>query len=328
MRAIVITEPGGPDVLSIAEVPDAVPGSGEVVIAVAAAGVNRADLWQRQGNYPPPKGAPDWPGLEVSGRIRAVGPDVSGWVVGDEVAALLGGGGYAELVAAPAGQLMPCPAGVDLVQAAAFPEVACTVWSNLIDVAGLTSGQTLLVHGGGSGIGTFAIQLAKTMGVTVLVTCGSQEKIDACLALGADQAINYREQDFVAEVAAATNGRGADVILDVVGAKYLNRNVAALAIGGRLVIIGLQGGATGELDLRGFIGKRASIHGTTLARSLGGRESGHRGGGSRERLATVASGQIRPVIDRVVPFDQPGRAHEVVESGENFGKVLIEVGNA
>jgi len=297
------------------------------VIAIAAAGVNRADLLQRQGNYPPPTGIPAWPGLEVAGRIRSLGADVSGWAVGDEVAALIGGGGYAELVAAPVGQLMPCPAGVELAQAAALPEVTCTVWSNLIDVAQLSSGMTLLVHGGGSGIGTFAIQLATAMGVTVFVTCGSQDKIDACLALGADVAINYREQDFVAEVAATTDGRGVDVILDVVGAKYLERNVDALAIGGRLVIIGLQGGAKAELDLRSFITKRASIHGTTLRARSPEEKAAIVSAVVENVWPLISSGQIRPVVDRVVPFAEAARAHEVMESGANFGKVLIEVGN-
>src|SRR4051794_41719697 len=229
MRAIVVDVPGGPEALVEADVPDPVAGPGEVVLEVVAAGVNRADLLQRQGHYPPPAGAPEWPGLECSGRVIAVGEGVTDWSVGDQACALLSGGGYAEQVAVPAGQLLPVPAGVGLVEAAALPEVACTVWANVFMAAGLRPGEVLLVHGGSSGIGTMAIQLGRELGARVAVTAGSAEKLAACRALGAQIAVNYKEQDFVAEVLEQTGGAGADVVLDVIGAKYLARNLAVLA---------------------------------------------------------------------------------------------------
>ena len=235
MRAVIASEPGGPEVLTVSDLPDPEPGPGEVVIDVAATAVNRADTLQRQGKYPPPPGASDVLGLECSGTITAVGAEVTGWQVGDEVCALLAGGGYAERVLVPAGQVMPLPKGVDLVTAGALPEVACTVWSNVFMIAGLQPGETLLVHGGAGGIGNMAIQLAKALGATVITTAGSEEKLELCRKLGADVAVSYRDQDFVEEVKAATDGRGADVILDNMGAKYLDRNVSALATEGRLV---------------------------------------------------------------------------------------------
>ena len=326
MRATVIVEPGGPDVLTWTEVADPPPpGPGEVTLAVAATAVNRADLLQRQGFYPPPAGAPPYPGLECSGTVAAIGPDVVGWAVGDAVCALLAGGGYAERVNAPAGQLLPVPTGVDLVSAAALPEVVCTVWSNVFMLAGLRAGERLLVHGGGSGIGTMAIQLGRAAGAFVLVTAGSAAKLDRCAELGADAGINYREGDFVEAVRAATDGHGADVILDLMGASYLARNVDALAVNGRLVVIGLQGGAKAELDLGKLLGKRAAILATTL-RARPGAEKDAIVAAVREHVwPLIEAGTVRPVVDRVLPIGQAADAHRVIEWGGAIGKVLLAI---
>ncbi|MYX96735.1 zinc-binding dehydrogenase [Streptomyces sp. SID486] len=323
MHAITIPEPGGPEKLVWDEVPDPVPGEGEVLVEVVASAVNRADILQRQGFYDPPPGASAYPGLECSGRIAALGPGVSGWAVGDEVCALLGGGGYAEKVAVPAGQLLPVPEGIDLVRAAALPEVVCTVWSNVFMVAQLRPGERLLVHGGSSGIGTMAIQLAKSVGAEVAVTAGTKEKLDFCAELGADVLINYREQDFVAEIERATGGSGADVILDNMGAKYLDRNVQALAANGRLAIIGMQGGAKGELNIGALLGKRAAISATSLrARPLG--EKAAIVAAVREHVwPLLATGQVRPVVDRELPMPEAAEAHRLVEASGHIGKVLL-----
>src|SRR3954454_4264140 len=264
MRAIVVAVPGGPEARVEADVPDPVAGPGEVVLEVVAAGVNRADLLQRRGHYPPPEGAPDWPGLECSGRVIAVGEGVAGWSVGDEVCALLSGGGYAEQVAVPAGQLLPVPHGVGLVEAAALPEVTCTVWSNVFMLAGLRPGETLLVHGGSSGIGTMAIQLGRAMGARVAVRAGSADKLERCRELGAEVLVNYRDADFVEAVRAATDGHGADVVLDNMGAKYLARNLDVLATSGRLSVIGMQGGTRAELDIGLLMRKRGAVFSTSL----------------------------------------------------------------
>jgi putative PIG3 family NAD(P)H quinone oxidoreductase len=323
MHAITISEPGGPEALVWDEVPDPVAGEGEVLVEVVASAVNRADIMQRQGFYNPPPGASPYPGLECSGRITEIGPGVSGWSVGDEVCALLAGGGYAEKVAVPAGQLLPVPTGVDLKQAAALPEVVCTVWSNVFMVAHLRPAETLLVHGGSSGIGTMAIQLAKAVGAKVAVTAGTKEKLDYCAELGADILINYREQDFVAEIAQATGGAGADVILDNMGAKYLDRNVQALAVNGRLAIIGLQGGIKAELNIAALLGKRAAISATSLrARPLG--EKAAIVAAVREHVwPLIEAGQIRPVVDRELPMSEAGAAHQVLEDSGHIGKVLL-----
>ncbi|MER6220303.1 NAD(P)H-quinone oxidoreductase [Streptomyces sp. 900105755] len=323
MYAITIPEPGGPDALVWNEVPDPVPGEGEVLVEVVASAVNRADIMQRQGYYDPPPGASPYPGLECSGRIAALGPGVSGWSVGDEVCALLAGGGYAEKVAVPAGQLMPVPEGLDLKQAAALPEVACTVWSNVFMIAHLRPGETLLVHGGSSGIGTMAIQLGKAVGARVAVTAGTKEKLDFCAELGADILVNYREQDFVAEVKQATDGAGADVILDNMGAKYLDRNVQALAVNGRLAIIGMQGGVKGELNIGALLGKRAAISATSLrARPLA--EKAAIAAAVREHVwPLITQGHVRPVVDRELPMAEAAQAHRVVEASEHIGKVLL-----
>jgi putative PIG3 family NAD(P)H quinone oxidoreductase len=290
-----------------------------------ASGVNRADLLQRQGHYDPPPGAAPYLGLECSGRVAVLGAGVTGWQVGDEVCALLAGGGYAEQVAVPAGQLLPVPSGVDLVTAAALPEVTCTVWSNVFMLAGLQPGETLLVHGGGSGIGTMAIQLARRVGARVAVTAGSAEKLDRCAQLGAEILVDYKEQDFVDEVRAATGGHGADVVLDLIGAKYLARNVDVLAPNGRLVVIGLQGGTRAELDLGQLLRKRAAVLATAL-RSRPAEEKAAIVASVRENVwPLVESGAVRPVVDRVLPMPKAAEAHRLLESGKTFGKVLLEV---
>ena len=325
MRAVTLPEFGDESVLTLAEVPDPQPGSGEVVIDVAAAGVNRADLLQRQGHYPPPKGESDIPGLEVSGTISAVGDDVDGWSVGAEVCAVLAGGGYAEKVAVPAGQLLPVPSGVSLIDAAGLPEVACTVWSNIVMTAHLQEGEVFLQHGGSSGIGTMSIQVARALGARVAVTAGSAEKLERCRELGAEILIDYKQQDFVEQVKDAADGRGADVILDVIGAKYLARNVSALALDGRLVIIGMQGGAKAELNIGALLAKRGSI----VATSLRGRDKA-----DKERIVAevrkhlwplIESGQIKPVIDRTMPLDQVADAHRLLDDSTHIGKVLLAV---
>ncbi|MER7747827.1 NAD(P)H-quinone oxidoreductase [Streptomyces bacillaris] len=328
MHAITIPEPGGPEALVWAEVPDPVPGDGEVLVEVVASAVNRADVLQRQGFYDPPPGASPYPGLECAGRIVALGPGVTGWAVGDEVCALLSGGGYAEKVAVPVGQLLPVPDGVELTVAAALPEVTATVWSNVFLISHLRPGETVLIHGGSSGIGTMAIQLAKAVGARVAVTAGSPEKLARCAELGADILINYREQDFVEEVRENTAGAGADVILDIVGAKYLERNVRALAVNGRLAIIGLQGGVKGELNLGALLAKRAAV----TATSLRGRPLAEKAAivaAVREHVwPLIADGVVRPVVDRTVPMADAAEAHRVLESSTHVGKVLLITPNA
>lgn len=323
MHAITIREPGGPEVLTWTEVPDPEPAPGEVLVDVVATAVNRADLLQRAGHYPPPPGASAYPGLECAGRVAAVGPGVTGWAVGTEVCALLTGGGYAERVAVPAGQLLPVPAGLSLPEAAALPEVACTVWSNVGQLAHLREGEAFLVHGGASGIGTHAIQVAKRLGARVLCTAGTAAKRDRCVELGADAAIDYREEDFVARAREETGGRGVDVILDNMGAAYLARNLDALAPNGRLAVIGMQGGTRTELDLGRLLRKRATILATTL-RARPTAEKAAIVAAVRERVwPWVADGSVRPVIDRVLPLAQAAEAHRVVDAGEHVGKVVL-----
>ncbi|MDJ1131597.1 NAD(P)H-quinone oxidoreductase [Streptomyces iconiensis] len=323
MHAITIPEPGGPEALVWAEVPDPVPGDGEVLVDVAASAVNRADLLQRQGFYDPPPGSSPYPGLECSGRISAVGPGVTGWAIGDEVCALLAGGGYAEKVAVPTGQLLPVPDGVDVTTAAGLPEVTCTIWSNVFMVAHLRPGETLLVHGGSSGIGTMAIQLGKAVGARVAVTAGSAEKLERCARLGADILINYREQDFVEELRSATAGEGADVILDIMGAKYLEPNVKALAVNGRLAIIGMQGGAKGELNLGTLLAKRGAV----TATSLRGRPPSEKAAivaAVREHVwPLLADGRLHAVVDSTVPMRDAAEAHRALEESGHVGKILL-----
>ena len=325
MHAVVITEPGGPDVLRWQEVPDAVAGPGEVLVRVTASAVNRADLLQRQGFYPPPRGASAYPGLECSGVVDALGDGVEGWSVGDEVTALLAGGGYAELVAVPVGQLMPVPRGVPLLDSAGLAEVACTVWSNVVMDAGLAAGDVLLVHGGAGGIGTFAIQAAVALGARVAVTAGSAEKLERCRELGADILVNYREQDFVEAVKAATDGRGADVVLDVMGAAYLQRNVDVLATGGRIQVIGMQGGVKGEINLGALMGRRGQLRATTLRARPTSEKADICARVAAEAWPLVESGAITTVTDRVIPMRDAAEAHRVVEASEHVGKVLLAV---
>jgi putative PIG3 family NAD(P)H quinone oxidoreductase len=326
MHAVVITEPGEPEVLRWLEVPDPVPGPGEVVIDIAASGVNRADLMQRQGLYPPPAGAPPYPGLECAGRIRSVGDGVTDWRPGDEVCALLAGGGYAEQVVVPAGQVLPLPPKVSVTTAASFPETACTVYSNVFQLAALQAGETLLVHGGSSGIGTMAIQLGKAFGARVACTAGSAQKLARCRELGADIAINYREEDFVAALHDATGGAGADVILDLMGASYLARNLAALATDGRLAIIGRQGGSRAEIDLGVLQGKRASVHATTLRARPAGQKAAVVAAVRDHVWPLIGTGQVKAVIDRELPMSQAPAAHRAMAASEHIGKIVLVPG--
>ena len=321
MRIVAVTTPGGPENLTITDAPAPVAGNGDVVISVRAAGVNRADLLQRQGHYPPPPGVSDVIGLEVSGTVQSVGDDVTGWNVGDPCMALLAGGGYAELVSVPSGQVVAPPIGVDLVSAAGLMEVAATVVSNF-DLVRLSDGETVLIHGGAGGIGTFAIQYAREVGARVLTTAGSAEKLELCRQLGADVAIDYHD-DWADAVRTATQGKGVDVILDVVGAKYLQANVAALGADGRLVVIGMQGGRKGTLDLGQLLVKR----GTVTATSLRGRSPQQKAAicaAVAERVwPLVEAGQIRLAPETRFPLEQVAEAHRHLESGEHTGKVIL-----
>jgi len=323
MRAVIAPVPGGPEALVVTDLPDPQPGPDEVVIDMTATAVNRADTMQRQGVYPPPPGASDVLGLECSGVVSAVGEGVESWSVGDEVCALLAGGGYGEKVLVPAGQVMPVPEGVDLVTAGALPEVAATVWSNLFMIAGLQQGETLLVHGGGGGIGTFAIQLAHALGARVITTAGSQEKLDACRALGADVTINYKEQDFVEEVAKATDGVGVDVILDNMGAKYLPRNVEALAIEGRLVVIGLMGGTKGELDLGQLMRKRAAVISTSLRARPVEEKAAICASVVEHVWPLVADGSVKTLVHTTLPLEEAREGHRIMESSDHIGKIVL-----
>ena len=306
MHAITTPSYGGPEVLTWAEVADPIAGAGEVLVEVAASAVNRADLLQRQGFYPPPPGASEVIGMECSGTVAGVGAGVSGWPAGMEVCALLAGGGYAERVVVPAGQVLPVPRGVDLITAAALPEVTCTVWANVFM------------------LGTMAIQLAHRHGATVLCTAGSAAKLSRCRELGADVAINYRDEDFVVRAREATGGRGVDVILDNMGGAYLPRNVDTLAVGGRLMTIGLQGGRTGELDLGVLLAKRAAVHATSL-RARPVEEKAAIVAAVREHVwPAIESGEVRVIVDRVVPLPDAAEAHRVMEASEHVGKVVLE----
>lgn len=325
MRAIVAES--GTD-LAWREVPDVTAADGEVVIDVVTAGVNRADLLQAAGHYPPPPGASTTIGLEVSGRISEVGAGVTAWTVGQPVCALLAGGGYAERVAVPAGQVMPIPDGVGLHEAAALPEVACTVWSNLGMTAHLAAGQTVLFHGGASGIGTHGIQVARALGCRVAVTAGSAKKLEVCRALGADITVNYRDEDFVERVKAETDGVGANVILDLLGASYLDRNIDALAPDGRIIVIGFQGGLKAELNFGKLMAKRGGVISTALrSRPVDGPS------GKSAVVASVvenvwpmvADGRVRPIIGAELPVEQASDAHRLLESGDAHGKVLLRV---
>jgi putative PIG3 family NAD(P)H quinone oxidoreductase len=325
MRAITVREPGAPEVLEWTEVPDPVAGPGEVLVDVVASAVNRADLLQRQGMYPPPPGASEIIGMECSGRVAALGAGVTAWSVGDEVCALLAGGGYAEKVAVPATQLLPVPSGVDLVSAAGLPEVACTVWSNVVQHARLTAGETFLVQGGTSGIGTHAIQVAKALGARVAATAGNPERLQHCRDLGADIAIDYHD-DIPAELRKATDGHGADVILDNMGAAGLGANVDALAADGRLMVIGMQGGQKGELNLGKLLVKRASITAMGLrGRPVDGPHSkAEVVAGVREQVwPMLEDGRVRPVVHATFPLAEAGRAHAALDAGGVIGKLVL-----
>ncbi len=323
MRAVIASEPGGPEVLTVTQLADPVPAVGEVVIDVVGTAVNRADTLQRQGFYPPPKGASEVIGLECSGTISAVGAEVGRWQVGDEVCALLAGGGYAEKVAVPAGQVMPVPDGIDLVTAGALPEVACTVWSNVFMLAGLRADETLLVHGGSGGIGTMAIQLAHALGARVAATAGSAQKLELCRSLGADVTIDYHAQDFVEEVRAATGGRGADVILDNMGGVYLGRNVDALATEGRLVIIGMQGGTKGELDIGKLLRKRGTIAATSLRARPVAEKAEICAAVVENVWPLVADGTVQPIVHTTLPLERAGEAHRLMEESGHVGKIVL-----
>ncbi len=325
MQAIVIEEPGDESVLQIGTAPDPVLGPGQVRIAVTASALNRADLLQRQGMYPPPPGASPILGLECSGVIAELGEGVSGWKVGDRAMALLAGGGYAEQVVVDAGSCMPVPADLDLVEAAGLPEVCLTVFLNVFQLGGLEAGGWLLVHGGGSGIGTAAIQMAREAGARVVVTAGSDEKCARCRELGADVAVNYREADFAEAVAEATGGAGVDVILDSIGGPYLERNLASLAVGGRLVLIGLMGGAKAEIPLGTLLMKRLQVMGSTL-RARPESEKAELAQAFLARFgAALGSGAIRPIVDAVLPLAEAAEGHRRMKASEHFGKILLRV---
>ncbi len=323
MHAITFAEPGAPDVLEWTKVPDPTPGPGEVIVDVAATAVNRADLLQRQGHYPPPPGASEILGLECSGTISSVGAAISLDHIGEKVVALLSGGGYAQKVAVPIGQVMPVPTGLSLVEAAAVPEVACTVWSNLDMVANLSEGEWLLIHGGGSGIGTMAIQIGRALGARVAVTAGSAAKLERCAALGAEVMIDYTQQDFVEVMRDVTGGRGANVILDNMGAAYLDRNVAALARDGRLVVIGLQGGTTAELNIGVLLRKNASVHATSLRGRPESEKAAICSQVERNVWPWIHAGVVHPVIDRVLSLKDAAYAHTLVADGAVTGKVVL-----
>lgn len=329
MRAITISSPGEPEVLQVTDEPTPDIAADEVLVRVHAAGVNRADLLQRRGFYDPPPGATLIPGLEVSGTIEKLGADVTGWSVGDRVAALLSGGGYAEYVPVPAGQLLPVPDGFDLTEAAALPEVLSTVWSNIVGRGQVQAGEWLLVHGGGSGIGTAAIQIARHLGVKIVVTVGSEKKAEFCRELGADAVINYREEDFVDrvhEICTHDDGStGADVILDIIGAKYLERNIKALGTDGRLVIIGMQGGTKTEINLGWLMQPRKSVSATTLRARPKDQKIAIVAEVADRLWPAVISGDIRPIIHEAMPLTDVVRAHQTLEDGANIGKVLLIV---
>lgn len=325
MRAITAPEPGGPQALRVVDLPDPQAGRGELLVRVWAAGVNRADVLQRQGRYPPPPGAGDVLGLEVAGQVVAIGPGVEDWRTGDRVCALLAGGGYAELAVVPTATALPWPRGTDAVGAAAVPEVFTTAQDNLFHRGRLARGETVLVHGGGSGVGTAAIQLARRHGCRVLVTAGSPEKLAACADLGAHAGIDYRREDFLERARELTGGRGVDVILDLVGADYLGRNLRALAVEGRLVVIGLQGGGRGEIDLGLLLARRLTMTGSTLrARSVD-----EKAALAEHMRAQVwpgfADGSLRPVVDRTFPLARAAEAHELMEASGHVGKIVLEV---
>ena len=325
MVAIEISTPGGPEVLVPVERPTPIAAVGEVLVKVAAAGVNRPDVLQRQGRYPPPPGITDIPGLEVAGIIEAVGPGVDSWRVGDRVCALVSGGGYAEFCVVPAPQCLPLPRGLDFTHAAAIPETTFTVWTNVFERGKLTRGETILIHGGSSGIGTTAIQLARAFGARVFATAGSTDKCKACEAIGAERAVNYREADFVAAVKELTNGRGVDVVLDMVAGDYVQRNIDALAMDGRLVMIGRQGGVKSEIDIMPILRKRLVLTGSTLrTRSI--EEKGALANAVHQHVWPLfESGAVQVIVHQTFPLRDAASAHRVMESSAHVGKLVLQV---
>ncbi|XP_014518545.1 quinone oxidoreductase PIG3 [Vigna radiata var. radiata] len=323
MKAIVITSPGGPEVLQLQEVEDPQLRDDEVLIGVHATALNRADTLQRKGFHPPPKGASPYLGLECSGTVLSIGKNVSKWKIGDQVCALLGGGGYAEKVAVPAGQVLPIPPGVSLTDAASFPEVACTVWSTIFMTSRLSQGETLLIHGGSSGIGTFAIQIAKYRGARVFVTAGSEEKLAFCKSIGADVAINYKTEDFVERVKEETGGQGVDVILDCMGASYYQRNLDSLNLDGRLFIIGLQGGVTTEVNLRPLLAKRLTVQAAGLRNRSLENKAAIISEVEKNVWPAIAEGKVKPVVYKSYPLAEAADAHRLMESSEHIGKILL-----
>ncbi|CAL9051280.1 unnamed protein product [Musa banksii] len=323
MRAVVITSPGGPEVLHMQEVEDPVVGDDEVLIKVEATALNRADTVQRKGLYPLPKGASPYPGLECSGTVLTVGKSVACWKVGDQVCALLSGGGYAEKVAVPAGQVLPIPEGVSLRDAASFPEVACTVWSTIFMTSQLSPGETLLVHGGSSGIGTFAIQIAKHVGIRVFVTAGSEEKLAACKNLGADVCINYKTEDFVARVEEETGGKGVDVILDNVGGPYLQKNLDSLGMDGRLFIIGFMGGAATEVNLSCLLARRLTIQAAGLRNRSLENKAKIVAEVKKHVWSAIAAGKVKPIVYKTFPLSEAAEAHRLMEGSSHVGKILL-----
>ena len=324
MRAIVVATPGGPEQLHVEDRPDPVAREGEVVVRVAGAGVNRADLLQRQGFYPPPPGASDILGLEASGVVATVGSGVSAPSMGDRVMLLVEGGSYAELVAVRAAQVVGVPDNIDLIDAGGIAEVFITAHDALLTRGRLQDGETVLIHGGGGGVGTAAIQLARQHGCRILVTAGSPEKIERCIALGADTGINYRTEDFVARTRELTDGRGADLVLDIMGASYLGRNMEAVATDGRIVVIGMQGGNQTEIDLGVMMRRRISLISTTLRARPAAQKAVIVAAFAADVVPSLADGRLRPIIDRVLPLDEAGEAHRLMESGEVVGKIVLD----
>ncbi|GMY37245.1 quinone oxidoreductase PIG3-like [Fagus crenata] len=323
MKAIVISSPGGPEVLQLQQVEDPELKDDEVLIKVQASALNRADTLQRRGAYPPPKGASNYLGLECSGTIEAVGKSVSRWKIGDQVCALLSGGGYAEKVAVPAAQVLPVPTGVSLKDAASFPEVACTVWSTVFMMSRLSAGETFLVHGGSSGIGTFAIQIAKYQGARVFVTAGSEEKLAVCKDLGADVCINYKTEDFVKRVKEETDGKGVDVILDHIGASYFKQNLESLNFDGRLFIIGFMGGAVTEVDLRALLSRRLTVQAAGLRNRSAENKAVIVSEVEKNVWPAIVAGRVKPVIYKYFPLSDAAEAHQLMENSTHIGKILL-----
>ncbi len=328
MRAVVVAAPGGPEQLHVGDVPDPVARDGEIVVRVAGAGINRADLLQRQGFYPPPPGASEILGLEASGVVAALGPGVDVFAPGDKVMLLVEGGGYAELVAVRATQVVRVPDNVDLIDAGGIPEVFITAHDALFTRGRLRDGETVLVHGGGGGVGTAAIQLAHRHGCRVIVTAGSAEKLERCMALGADAGINYRTEDFVARTRELTDGHGADVVLDIMGASYLGRNIEVVAVDGRLVVIGMQGGTHSDLDLGAMMRRRISLISTSLRSRPAAQKAAIVAAFAADVVPALASGHMQAVVDRVLPLTDAAEAHRLIEAGEVVGKVVLDASRA